>query len=791
MHGVKVPPEIRVSPRPSATLGALVNWLPAASLLLPAAMLVLAGWLTWREALSEAFVQIARTAEAAAEYGDRTFETYMLAAGRLNDRLRGLTDEQIRADEEPLHRELLRLLADTTLIARSFVIDRHGFMLVGSMVHPVARNDLSDREYFRVLSAPGRPARYISPLLTGRDTGRLQFLVARPRQGSGDPPDGDGFEGIVMVSVEPEVLAGNLHRLAAAPDYIGLVLPDGHTIARTAGVQAALPPVAGSSPFWGVVERGEKAATYIGVNRSDGSPVLTALRRLDGFPVYAAALRPRATVVAAWRETMLSHLVFGVPATLALFGLSLMVRANQLRLAEANVMLRLDARRNETRLRRAERMGLFGSFEIDLRSGENFRSPEYMAVQGLPALARMERHQDWVARLHPEDRERAEKVMLAAVSPGSSDTEYAQTYRIVTPEGEVRWIAARAEIERDADGLALAMRGAHVDVTSLREAERALADSDQRLRLAQEAAGIGTWEWQAGGATRLSRRMLELWGFDGRGAQPSAEEVLARIRPDDRERFLRERQAAQEDGLLRTEIRVVRPRPEGAEEEIWVMLRASAQRDSAGSRLIGIGYDVTDRKRAEAEAALLAHEVEHRARNVLTVVTGLLRVTQAGSVEEFAEVMEERVRSLSRTMSLLGSSRFRGAEMRALLEHALQPYGGAVMFEGAPVMLAADLAQPLSMALHELATNAAKYGALSVPGGRLRVTWEATGPDLTILWEERGGPALHEPPAREGFGSTLITQTFADRLCGGIDREWRPEGLFCRIRIDLRTTQDG
>jgi len=787
MQAGREAPQIRVSPRPPGWWGRLAYWLPAAALLVPATMLSLVAWLTWRDAMAEAFSQMVRSAEATAEYGDRALESYLVAVARANDLVRGLTDAQIREQEQALHEALARQLTDARGAAFSTVTDRQGQAMVGSRAYPIPRTDLSARDYVRTLAPAGRPPVTVTPLFIGLESGRLQFAVARPRTGSAELPDANGFEGVVLVTVGPEMLAANMRRLAVPPDYLALVREDGHTLARTAGEQRMFPPIPQDSPFHRLVASGATAATYVGVNMSDGSPVLTALRRLDNFPVYAAALRPHGAVVAAWRRSMRSHLLFGVPATLGLFALSLLVRANQKRLTEANVTLRLDARRSETRLRRAEQMGLFGSFEIDLRTGENFRSAEYMAVQGLPALARMESHQDWVARLHPEDRERAEAVMMAAVSPGSSGTEYAQTYRIITPEGQTRWIAARAEIERDADGHALAMRGAHVDVTSLREAERALADSDARLRLAQEAAGIGTWEWEADGETRLSRRMRELWGYDHDDPQPGAEAFLARIHPEDRARLAAEKQAALQGGLLRSECRVVRPRPDGGEDMIWVMLRASAQRGHGAARLIGIGYDVTDRKQAEADAALLAHEVEHRARNALTVVTGMLRVTQADSVEEFAEVMEERVSALSRTMSLLGRNRFRGAELRALLEHELRPYGAAVTLQGEAAMLSAVLAQSLSLALHELATNAAKYGALSSPNGRLRVAWQVEGDEMTILWEERGGPMVRAAPEREGFGSTLITQTFADRLSGGIEREWRPGGLFCRIRVDLRT----
>ena len=787
------PVESGTSRRAGGWRAMLAQWLPMAALLVPAAMLALVGWLSWREALSEAFAQMVRSAEGTAEYSDHALDGYMVAAGRVNDRLRGLTDAQIRQQEGALHGELVRLLAESRSVALSFVVDSHGNVLVGSATYPTLPTDVSDREYFRALAQANPPDGVITPVLRGRNSDGLQFVVARARTGSGDAPDVNGFEGVVLVSIDPEVLAVSLRRLAVAPDYLALLLEDGHTIVRTTGQSAILPPIAASNPFFGVVARGETAATFIGQNRADGSAVLVALRRLPGFPIYAAALRPQASVVATWRRTMLSHLIFGIPATLALFGLSLLVRAHQRRLTAANLLLRQDVRRSETRLRRAERMGLFGSFEIDLRSGENFRSAEYMAVQGMEAKARVEQHQNWVDQLHPEDRAQAEQAMLAAVAPGSTIMDFAQSYRILAPGGQVKWIAARAEIERDAAGHAIAIRGAHVDVTSLREAERALADSDARLRLAQEAAGIGTWEWRADGETRLSRRMLELWGFDCDGPQPGAEAFLSRIHPEDRERLQAEKQAALTGGLLRTECRVLRPVaagtgpvPDGAGQvQAWVMLRASAQPGSAVPSLIGVSYDVTDRKQAEFEAALLAHEVEHRARNALTVVVGLLRVTQADSVERYAEAMEERVQALSRSMTLLSRNRFRGAELRALLDHELQPYGTAVTLQGPAVMVQADLAQPLSMAVHELATNAAKYGALSQPEGRLTVTWLLSGRMLLLNWEERGGPRLAAPPTHEGFGSSMITQTFADRLSGGIEREWRPEGLFCRISLEL------
>lgn len=136
---------------------------------------------------------------------------------------------------------------------------------------------------------------------------------------------------------------------------------------------------------------------------------------------------------------------------------------------------------SEARLRRVQRIGLVGGFEIDLESGINHRSGEYMALQGGDAEAAIESHEDWVRRLHPDDREAAERRFLEAVSPTSGITDYAQEYRIVTPDGEIRWISARAEIERAADGRALRMVGAHVDITMLKATEAALERSRAEL----------------------------------------------------------------------------------------------------------------------------------------------------------------------------------------------------------------------------------------------------------------------------------------------------------------------
>ncbi|RVT97607.1 PAS domain S-box protein [Rhodovarius crocodyli] len=199
---------------------------------------------------------------------------------------------------------------------------------------------------------------------------------------------------------------------------------------------------------------------------------------------------------------------------------------------------------SEARLRRVQRIGLVGGFEIELDSGLNHRSGEYMALHGASAAPVVERHQDWVARLHPEDRESAERVFLQAISLESGVTEYAQEYRVVTPTGDVRWISARAEIERAPDGRAVRVVGAHVDVTRQKEIEAALATSRAELQnqLAQlDLASVMVRDMQ-GRITFWSQGCERLLGWTAAEAVGRiAWELLATIFPkpfDDIQRIL-------------------------------------------------------------------------------------------------------------------------------------------------------------------------------------------------------------------------------------------------------------
>ena len=207
-------------------------------------------------------------------------------------------------------------------------------------------------------------------------------------------------------------------------------------------------------------------------------------------------------------------------------------------------------------------------------------------------------------------------------------------------------------------------------------------------------------------------------------------------------------------------------------------------------RFAAVFLNVTDRKRAEARQALLTREIEHRAKNALAVVQSVLRLTRAADLPAYVRAVEGRVSALSRAQSLLANDHSEGAELRTLLAGELAPFlaGQRVELHGPPVLLPAVAAQPVAMAVHELATNAVKHGALSVPGGRLAVRWEVSAgppPRLQLRWAEAGGPAVAGPPPRRGFGSRVLDGTVRGQLGGTVALDWEATGLVCRLEVPL------
>jgi two-component sensor histidine kinase len=181
-------------------------------------------------------------------------------------------------------------------------------------------------------------------------------------------------------------------------------------------------------------------------------------------------------------------------------------------------------------------------------------------------------------------------------------------------------------------------------------------------------------------------------------------------------------------------------------------------------------------------------EVDHRANNLMAVVQGAVALSRGRDVKELRENIIGRVEALARAHQLLSQSRWAGADLRRLVEDELRPYAlgddERVRIEGDAAPLTPATAQGVAMALHELATNAAKHGALSVPTGSVSVRWRAADGRLKLQWREAGGPPV-SPPGRLGFGTTVLTRALSGAVGGAAKLDWRPEGLVCELELPV------
>jgi PAS domain S-box-containing protein len=224
---------------------------------------------------------------------------------------------------------------------------------------------------------------------------------------------------------------------------------------------------------------------------------------------------------------------------------------------------------------------------------------------------------------------------------------------------------------------------------------------------------------------------------------------------------------------------------------INISLTVSPVKDAQG-KIIGaskIARDVTDRKRSDEHIATLALEAEHRAKNILATVQATVNLSQAKTPEELKRVIEGRIQALANVHTLFVESRWKGAELSILARRELAPYlrdnEPRAHIDGPELLLAPNTAQTIAMILHELATNAAKYGALSVPKGGVEIKWSLAANDqLIFAWTEKGGPAVKKP-TRQGFGTRAMESVIRHQHKGDLRLDWRSEGLACEVILPM------
>lgn len=430
-----------------------------------------------------------------------------------------------------------------------------------------------------------------------------------------------------------------------------------------------------------------------------------------------------------------------------------------------------------------------GTYEWRPATDELLWSPELIRIFGLEQAPSLER--GFSDLVHPEDRTRVEGETSAFL--GSDVTSYSHTFRIVRPDGAVRVILDRGTILRDDAGNARVIRGINVDVTDESHLNYAtevrLRASEQRYRTLFEAIdeGFCVIEVRFGLPDgRTDYRVLEANpAFYAKTGFPDS--ILGR--------WLREAVPELEEHWYEIYGRVARTgepmRFEEGSDTLGRWFDVYAFRiDPAEDRRVAVLFnDISERKRHEEHVQLLLQEVSHRSKNMLGLVQAMARQTAHSGRNDFVDRFGERLKALAAGHDLLLQNAWKIVPLddliRAQLAHFAGLLGGRITIAGPALPLRPDAAQALGMAFHELATNAAKYGALSNEAGRIAVGWsiETDAPAeacFLLSWVERDGPPVDEPDS-VGFGSRVTVDMVEASLGGAVSVEFAASGLAWRL----------
>jgi PAS domain S-box-containing protein len=399
---------------------------------------------------------------------------------------------------------------------------------------------------------------------------------------------------------------------------------------------------------------------------------------------------------------------------------------------------------------------------------------------------------EFAARIHPDDLEPTLEALKEAKVPGG---RYFAQFRVGSEETGWRWLRGSGEGVATPEGLRIV--GFNVDITREREAIAALRAGEAFTRSILESSPDcikvmtldGRLEFFSDGGLCT----MEVDDFAGqlRGA-----EWASLWQPEDQPRVRNAVTAAQSGGVGRFQAGL--PTLRGTRKWWDVTVSAILGETGAPEKLLAISRDITDLHRAEEDRQLLVEELDHRLKNLFTIASGMVSMTarHAKTPAEMAVALSGRLMAMSRAHDLIRSSvtaRTAGdsesASVEALLRVVLEPHlptdQGGARVQGPTLQAGPRPATSLALVLHELATNAAKYGALSSAEGALEVTWAVEDDHLRLTWQETGGPVLKGPPARTGFGSQLARLSISGQLGGTISHDWQPTGVVIRVVVPL------
>jgi PAS domain S-box-containing protein len=453
-------------------------------------------------------------------------------------------------------------------------------------------------------------------------------------------------------------------------------------------------------------------------------------------------------------------------------------------------------RESEARLREAQRIGSVGDWEYDLLSGRITWSDEVFRLYRRDTALGAPSYEENLALYPPGEGARLDRAVRESIDLGR-DSQI--DLRVVFPDGTRVWHRGIIRAIRDQAGRVVRLRGVVQDITERKHAEDALRSTQLRLAVILEHLPDVVVYESDGAHVAASDNILALTGFPADVFRSDRGAFLRLVHPDD---------LADAEKKIDRLFRCSNPETLNLQYRLrhrdgrylWIEDRmVCANAADEHPRILGVLIDITERKRSEQRQRLMMAELDHRVKNNLATVISLLEQTgrTSSSQQEFHHTILGRLQALARMHKALSRTHWAGVALHALVSQTLEAYRASdparVQIVGEDLTLPARAASPLAMALHELATNAAKYGALSVPQGRVRVEWSvASDPQnarhLTLVWTESGGPPV-TPPHQNGFGTELIQGGIAYELHGEARIEFLPAGVRCTMHIPLVDTQ--
>ena len=330
------------------------------------------------------------------------------------------------------------------------------------------------------------------------------------------------------------------------------------------------------------------------------------------------------------------------------------------------------------------------------------------------------------------------------------------------------------------------------DIKERQESERALAERNAQMALAGMAGLVGSFGYDVNnGRMQISEGYAAIYGLREGTTETTLSEWRASLHPEDvgRVEVLRDQAFACQREEYNVEYRIVR----SAGEIRWIESRSSVSygEDGAPARVVGVNIDVTERKYAEQHQRALNAELQHRVKNVLASVATVAQRTRegSGSMDEFLQLFEGRIQSMANAHALLSRNHWEGVSLSDLVHNELAPCvrEGNAKVDGPKVLLSSEATQPIAIVLHELVTNASKYGALTTPQGRISVRWNwrrdaHVQGRLLLEWVETGGPRVGIP-SQTGYGISAIRSLVPYELGGTVGLTFEADGLRCSIEL--------